>query len=174
MKRRTFLLGTGITASTGVAVLGTGAFSGVEADRNVVVDVTGDAEAFVRLSPVSGPAGNGDYATETQHGELQLTISENNESVDGGGLNAQATTVITDVFTVGNQGTEDIELRIDPVVFPDTDLAIGIIPQDRDPTSPVSVPVGSHQVFGIAATADGSIDPPSVSETVTVRAEVSR
>lgn len=173
MKRRTFVLGAGLTAGAGAVAFGTGAFSSLESERDVVVDVAGDGDAFLELAPVSGPAGNGEYVTETSGGELALTLSEENEDVRGDGLNPRATTIIADVFTVRNQGTAAIELRVDPLIFPGENLALGIIPQETDPTSPVALPVGTEQVFGIAAAVFESITPPSISDTFTVHAEVS-
>ncbi len=52
MKRRKFLIGAGALAAGGAAALGSGAFTSVEADRDISVEVTGDNNALVRLTPV--------------------------------------------------------------------------------------------------------------------------
>lgn len=54
MKRRNFILGLGATATGAAGVVGSGAFSSVEADRKITVDVERDAEAFLTLVPNGG------------------------------------------------------------------------------------------------------------------------
>lgn len=49
MNRRTFLVGLGATAAGASGLVGSGAFSSVEADRTVQVDVDRDARAFLVL-----------------------------------------------------------------------------------------------------------------------------
>ena len=51
MKRRKFILGFGATAASGAALLGSGAFSSVEADRNIAVETAKDSDAFLELDP---------------------------------------------------------------------------------------------------------------------------
>lgn len=54
MQRRNFILGLGATATGAAGVVGSGAFSSVEADREITVDVERDAEAFLTLVPNGG------------------------------------------------------------------------------------------------------------------------
>lgn len=48
MKRRTFLVSSGVAAS-GATLLGSGAFSSVEADREAKIEVVGDQDAYLYL-----------------------------------------------------------------------------------------------------------------------------
>ena len=50
MKRRNFILGLGATAAGGSAVVGSGAFSSVEAERTVTVETATDNDAYLRLN----------------------------------------------------------------------------------------------------------------------------
>jgi|AntDeeMetagen285_2_1112576.scaffolds.fasta_scaffold08781_1 hypothetical protein len=103
MNRRKFILGLGATAAGGVSLLGSGAFTSVEAERNITVNVTSDSDAFLGLQPSDGP--NGEYATES-NGLLALTVTETNAG--GSGVNPDAETLMDDVLTVTNQGTQEI------------------------------------------------------------------
>lgn len=51
MKRRKFMIGLGATAAGGSALVGSGAFSSVKADRTIEVDTAADARAFLLLEP---------------------------------------------------------------------------------------------------------------------------
>ena len=66
MKRRQFILGTGAAAAGGSALLGSGAFSSVEAERDVTVEVADDADGYLGLEPSDGP--NSEYATVDSDG----------------------------------------------------------------------------------------------------------
>lgn len=57
MKRRKLILGTGAAAACGASLLGSGAFSSVEAERRVEVQVADDNEAFLALKQL----GDGKY-----------------------------------------------------------------------------------------------------------------
>lgn len=49
MRRRTFIAGVGSLAGIGSLLFGTGAFSGIEADRRLRVDLADDNDAFLSL-----------------------------------------------------------------------------------------------------------------------------
>lgn len=49
MKRRRFILSTGVAASGAGLLVGSGAFSRVESQRNVTIEVVGDDDAYLRL-----------------------------------------------------------------------------------------------------------------------------
>jgi Protein of unknown function (DUF1102). len=74
----------------GAIVTGTGAFTSVEADRDVAVDVAGDANAYLALQGV-GP--NKDYLL-TDNGTIGLNLTGSNTNISGSGVNANAITVI--------------------------------------------------------------------------------
>jgi hypothetical protein len=111
MKRRKMLAGLGSVAAGGAAVVGTGAFTSVTADRTVDVTVAGDASAYLGLEPV-GASPNSDYVV-VNGGEVSLDFSGDDGdssgggAVDGDGFNPDATTRINDLLQVTNQGTQD-------------------------------------------------------------------
>ena len=160
MKRRTVLIGVGATVAGG-AVVGSSAFTSVEADREVSVDVAGDEDAFLRLAPAGGP--NGDYATAGDNGLLRIDLSDDNDEVQGDGLNQNAVTTIRNVFEIGNQGTQPVGVQItDPVLIPEDDVAVAILPEDEDPTEPIELEPGEEpQQFSVLAAVDDSISNPS-------------
>lgn len=105
MERRTFVMGLGSAAVGGSALVGSGAFSSVEAERTVEVETADDADAFLGLSTDSP------YANE-DGGTLELTFSSEADTEDGDGLPPRANTEITDAFEIENNGTEDVFVYI--------------------------------------------------------------
>ena len=84
MNRRNVLIGLGTVAAGGGAVLGTGAFSTVEAERTVSIETSGDSGAVVQFSTSSNIGGsNGDT--------IQFQESD---------INADAVTEYTDALTI--------------------------------------------------------------------------
>ena len=72
---------------SGATVLGSGAFSSVEADRSITVEVADDTEAFLALIPTT------EYATLQENGMFTLDLSPSNPTDAGGlGINANAET----------------------------------------------------------------------------------
>lgn len=138
MNRRNFVLSVGALAGGGIAI-GTGAFSSVQAERDVTVTVADDASAYLGIRPGDGP--NGDYVDETDGDALAVSLTEDNDNVGSGiaggeGLNANAITGIADLFAVRNQGTQEIALQVAPLAFADADfgdsdaiLGVLLVPQ---------------------------------------------
>lgn len=169
MRRRHLLLGIGLVAGTG-AVVSSGAFSATTSQREVAVAVESDADAYLQMRPTPDPAGNGEYATETSDRSLRIDLSGENDAVTGDGINSRAVTTIADVFRIGNQGTQALELDVEPVVFPEDNVAVSLVPQGADPTRPVELPPGAVQRFGLVTAAFESIDPPTTSAEFRIRA----
>jgi hypothetical protein len=113
MKRRRLLLGVGTVLGASTA-LGSGAFTNINADRRVDVEVAYDANAFLALTaPNSLP--NGEYATGPTEGPtdtLRLTLDEDADVI-GTGVNNDAVTRLESVFRVTNQGTSFTRIGID-------------------------------------------------------------
>lgn len=105
MQRRKFVLGMGSLAAGGAAAMGTGAFSSVDADRDMTVQVEGDQSAYLQLTSQSEYASQGDDGT--------LDISFDNNDHGGEGLNNNADTAFTDVFRIENKGTNEVKVWID-------------------------------------------------------------
>ncbi len=126
MERRKFVLSVGALAAGGSLTLGTGAFSSVEAERDVAVNVADDASAYLGIQPGDGP--NGNYVDTTASDALAINLTGDNDNIGDGlaggeGLNANAITGIADIFQVQNQGTQEIELEIAPLAFSDVDMS---------------------------------------------------
>lgn len=124
MQRRKFALSVGTLVAGGSLALGTGAFSSVEAERDVAVTVADDASAYLGIQPGDGP--NGNYVDTTASDALAINLTGDNDNIGDGlaggeGLNANAVTGIDDLFTIQNQGTQEIDLEVTPLAFGDVD-----------------------------------------------------
>lgn len=90
-------------------VTATGAFTTVQAERNINVEITGDKSAFLSIEPSDGP--NGAYATQIGTGELVLNFNHKADTEGGGnpqGINPDSNTTFDNVFTVTNHGTQPV------------------------------------------------------------------
>lgn len=90
-----------VFAAIGV-VVATGAFTTVSADRTAEVDVSGDSAALLGLAPAE--TDNGDEYADNTSDELEL--------VNLGNINPDAVTEIDDVFTITNNGNQDVTIDI--------------------------------------------------------------
>ena len=97
------------------AAIGTGAFDQINADRTVSVNVEGDADAYLGLEPI-----NSAYATTDGDDVLELTFDEDG-GAGGDGFNPNSTTHINEVFSISNQGTQDVGVSVEK-----GDLAEGV------------------------------------------------
>lgn len=166
MDRRTLLKTLGVAGAGGAVVTGTGAFTSVEANRNVSVTVEGDANAYLSLNDTGNA--NSEYLNRNSSDELEIDLTGDNGSTTGGGtgVNANAITVIEDLFKISNQGTQEVELTVTPLTFVDTDganaLAVLAVPDGEFPTSTLST--GTDETFSLVidefspTDADVSID----------------
>jgi hypothetical protein len=115
------MIGIGSLAAGGAAATGTGAFTSVEANRNMTVDVVSDQSAFLALSGEF--ARNSEYlGNDGSDGELTVKISGDNDDLVGEGLNADANTTIHEVFSVANNSPNTIVVNTD---FTGTGIAGG-------------------------------------------------
>ena len=109
MERRKFVIGAGALATGSAAAVGSGAFTSVEADRDISVEVTGDASAFLGLEPY--PGSNGEYA-DGSGDTVSLDFTETSGADGSTGLNYNADTNIEDVLQVRNNGTQDVYVNV--------------------------------------------------------------
>jgi len=101
MNRRRFTIGLGTLAAGSAAAVGTGAFTSVEADRGVSVDVASDSEAFLGISSDSEYVSDGDDVFFIDLGGPTTTEG-------GEGFNKSARTEIPEIVTFDNQGTQPV------------------------------------------------------------------
>ena len=131
MQRRNFLIGAAGTAIGGSALVGSGAFTSVEADRDIDVEVAGDANAFLGIEPAG--EGNDDYVEgDGTDGTIGLNFDDPEGEDIGNGINDRAQTVFDNLLKITNQGTQDLHLGIrfvdengDPVEVRPNQVSVG-------------------------------------------------
>ena len=106
MDRRTLLVGTASAVVGSGAIIGTGAYSRVESDRDATIQVAQDPDAYLGLDRCDTP--NGEYALIDDNGHLAIEMSPDNEDVLGDGLNSNSRTFADNVFQITNQGKEEV------------------------------------------------------------------
>ena len=100
VSRRTFLVGIGATAAGGGALIATGAFTTVEAERTLTLETASDDDAFLGLQIRDDLAAEGDM----------IGLDFDNAP----GFNLQAFTRLDKVLLVTNNGTqEDVEVTFE-------------------------------------------------------------
>jgi hypothetical protein len=107
MERRKFLIGAGSAAIGSSALIGSGAFSNMEANREFDIAVAGDENAFLRLSASSDT----DYVAETNKDIIKFYFGDEADSqgdISGTGLNNRAGTEVNDAFTIENQSDREL------------------------------------------------------------------
>lgn len=110
MERRKFLIGAGSAAVGASALVGSGAFTSVEADRSVQISMANDANAFLKLEGKDTPNGNEYVSNDGTNGTLSLDFSSTEEGANG--LNQNADTIIRDLFEIHNQGTQEVVIGV--------------------------------------------------------------
>ena len=109
MKRRTFLLGSGTAATTGAALVGSGAFSGVVSKRETRISVAHDRDAYLGLKRSDGP--NRSYVDYDDKKHLRVRLSKKNPTEGGGeGVNSDSISRFDNLFGVCNQGKEPAKI----------------------------------------------------------------
>jgi len=198
MKRRNFIAGIGALSAGSAAAVGTGAFSSVEADRDINVEIAGDAEAYLAFES------SGEYATVESDDVLELDFGDLDDLGDGVGEDStyffgslQEDGEKDRVFEVRNQGTQEVELTptwqlrefdengdlldstdeaFDGGDFLNDDAEISIIIQangvrlNDDPEDPVTESVGDSRGYFVRIYT-GDNPPSSVDATFELNAE---
>ena len=167
MERRKFVIGAGALATGSAAAMGTGAFDLVSARRDFTVEARGDDDgAFLGLQSGSTD-GTSDYA-EVDDDTLAIDFSNNHAD----GVNEEADSRFDDVFTVTNNGTQDVPIRLvddDSISRWDPDLPAAYWRKEGESydfenndfgESPVLGPGESLTVGFIFWAGPGSDDPP--------------
>ena len=143
MKRRKFLLGVGSTAAAGSALIGSGAFSRVESQRSVTIQVAEDPNAYLGMDKCridGSETPNSSYAHLDDDGHLEIFMNPENPTINdsplGEGVNSDSTSWFDNVFQLCNQGKEDACVWIEdnenwPRVGDDANGVDGVDPEDR-------------------------------------------
>ncbi|WP_127341336.1 hypothetical protein [Halorubrum sp. 48-1-W] len=107
-KKLFFVLGA---TSGGTAIVGSGAFSSIQAERGVSVEVVGDESALLTLEPTDGP--NGKDASIGGDGMLEVQVCEENDRVEGSGVYPNSWYDLGKVYEITNQGTQSVGVWIE-------------------------------------------------------------
>jgi hypothetical protein len=102
ISRRNTLIGIGTLIAGGGAVLGTGAFTTVQAERTVSVETVGDASAFLGLTSL-----NDDYVDDS--GDTIQIALDGSENSNADGLNQDARSRFEDIVRAANNGADDVD-----------------------------------------------------------------
>ena len=194
MDRRKFLVGLGSASVGGSALIGSGAFSRVEAQRSVTIEVAEDPDAYLGLDKCRYPdyegehVPNGSYAHLDDHGHLEILMNEDNphhpDDDLGAGVNSESQTWFHNVFQICNQGKDTVCVHIeefetlenDPDYGPTVDFYLG----DDDERSIVGeenhfeLEVGDCRCVGIKTVTKGLSDGDEliVDDDITIVADV--
>jgi hypothetical protein len=140
MNRRKFVIGLGAASASGSALIGSGAFTSVSAERDIAVSTAGDDDAFLRLGACTSESGNGGYVDQGADGLFSISLSGDNDNDPpaGSGVNQYAVSRFDNVFEVCNQGTQPVGvwLDIDPVQNGNGNDAVSLY-QDSQANAPI-------------------------------------
>ena len=107
MQRRKFLIGTAGAAIGGSALVGSGAFSRVESQRQVSIEVATDEDAYLGFKLLDTPNSN-NYVDYDYDGHIYIDIHESGSG--GYGVNSDSFTYFDGMFEICNQGKADAEV----------------------------------------------------------------
>jgi hypothetical protein len=159
----------------------TGAFTSVEADRDVEVTVTADQDAFLSLThnnDYSGAGGGSSPFTETTGNPNELKLVFGDSGNGGSGVAPDSTYFFEQqIFDIVNQGTTGVGITINQIDQPDPDndgnsdddffftlTALGFDLQNAEGAAPLGRTVGPG-----AFMSTGGIDP---GQTVSLEVEL--
>lgn len=150
-------------------VTGTGAFSTVETKRTAEVEVAGDKNAYLGLAPHDGDNSNGQFAHQNNNGKLQIQFNQERATEAGGqGVNPESITTFDNVFTITNQGTQDVEVT----VTDEEGKEISVYDSETgDEINKKSIDPGSTIDVGITIDASDKTAGDGFTEDITIKAE---
>jgi len=108
MKRRTLLAGIGTTVLGASYAFDTGAFGRTEAERQVSISTSSDADAYLRLTP--GPGDTAGFVSQNGDGVVSVAIGQVDNSVGdpAQGANPGVVTAFKKLLRIGNYGTDPV------------------------------------------------------------------
>ena len=179
MKRRRLIAAFGTAVAGGSAVLGSGAFTSVSAERSVSVAVADDDRAFLRLEPIvdEGVDGDSDGDPEStgrsfSNGrvvQFDIPGDEDGENPNAKGVAPDSVYEYHDLLQVVNQGTKSVTVASEYNGASFANLALvtddGVLRQDP-PTLDVGDGIRVGLLIDTHGTALGTYD-----ETLTIVAD---
>ncbi len=171
MQRRTFLVGVGGSSLGASALIGSGAFSRIESQRRVKIEVAEDPDAYLGLDGCPD-SDNSSYTEIDDSGHLAVEMSPKNENADndlGSGINSDSFTWFDNVFQICNQGKDTVCVWITAEVaenleldeeYEDEDIVDFYLGDDRDRSllgeeNAIELEVGECICVGIATVTKG-------------------
>jgi len=159
-----------VAVTTGV-LFGTGAFTQVEAERQVDVAVADDSDAFLGITAID------ESYTDTNSGNagqnvvtVDLTGANSGPDPTGDGINDDAVTTIDGVINITNQGTQTVELNVSS--------APEGVNLTASPSLPTSVDQGNNVTLGVNVSTDpsrpisgGTIDSSTLNDNIIINAK---
>ncbi|RQG88829.1 hypothetical protein EA462_10530 [Natrarchaeobius halalkaliphilus] len=165
MKRRSFTLGIGSVAIAILGVIGSSALSRVTTGRATTVQQTGDGTAYLGLAPSDDP--NGEYATTNETtGAFRLFIDT---------VNPEGVTELDDVFVITNNGTQPVDVWLEPdgenpesIAFTDAETETDLTDADE----PVTISVGESITTDIFVDTTDHGEETEIIDTLIVNANI--
>ena len=173
MERRKFLIGVGGSSLGASAIIGSGAFTRIESQRRVKIEVAEDPDAYLGLDGCPD-SDNSSYTEIDDSGHLAVEMSPENENSDndlGSGINSDSFTWFDNVFQICNQGKQDVCVWIDATVreaiqekqdedYEDEDIVDFYLGGNREQSlvgeeNGILLPVGECICVGIATVTKG-------------------
>lgn len=108
MNRRQFIAGVGGLTAGGSAVVGSGAFSTVNADRNVSVNVATDQQAYLVLDGISNNFVEDDDLVGFDFDDEVAPSDGGTFDDTGNGVGANSVYEFTELLQIQNQGTDPV------------------------------------------------------------------
>ncbi|MDR5672522.1 hypothetical protein RH858_05075 [Halalkaliarchaeum sp. AArc-GB] len=176
MDRRRFLVGLGSASVGGSALLGSGAFSRVEAQRSVTIQVAEDPDAYLGMDKCSiggSETPNSSYAHLDGNGHLEILMNPDNPTIGetdlGEGINSDSRMWADNVFQLCNQGKEnaciwiedyDDELSDPPEPYEDERRVDFYLGDNRDRSivgedNAIGLPLGECVCIGLKTNSKG-------------------
>ena len=120
MKRRT-LLGSAAMTFGGASLLGTHAFTSVEAERSISIDVQEDGNAFLELAPCDEDSDveidhdgsiSRDFhpsnVVDADDGDVSIDLTESNPNLSGSGITNDAVWRFPKALRISNAGSQPV------------------------------------------------------------------
>lgn len=179
MNRRNFVIGLGALSAGGAATVGSGAFSTADVNRDVTIETAGDDDALLALRPEDD-----EFAELDADDNLALSFTENTEG--GEGVAPDSTYFFADVFSVENQGTQEVD-QVQQVFEDPDDVAFVIArshpfpsssPPPGDLPGPLDLPIsligglepGEEETFGVFVSVGEDADFGDEEQAITIEA----
>ena len=110
MDRRQFIAGVGAATAGGSALIGSGAFSRVESQRQVTVQTAHDRDAYVELNSITGSTNSQNFVDFDDNGHIEIDMRFGSQPGDG--ANSDSHTWWDNLFKICNRGKADATVYI--------------------------------------------------------------